>query len=154
MSQKRPREEEDEATTLPQEKKPHKEKEEQKEIPYFFVSPFPISDTGLTWQSWSPSSTPEGAIIEQAIRHAMELQKAEDDDDSRPDCYIGTLIDAMEMLKQKRQAEKGSRKLFALCKKHWPSLLEVKDFGKWECDEEISFITAHVILYYGEDAYC
>jgi hypothetical protein len=143
-------------------KRPHEEEEEEEqheqkksrseELPYFFVAPFPISDTGLLCTSWSPSSTPEGTIIEQAIQHAIEL-KTTTTDDSGPDCYIGTLLCAIEMLEQKKQEEKSRRKLLALCKKHWPALLEVKDFGEWKSDEELNFLTAHVVLYYAEDPF-
>jgi len=124
-------------------------------LPYFFIAPLEIADNGLEQIKWSPSSTPEAVVIKEAIHHAIDLQCKERNNEERnvPDCFVGTLLCAIEMLRNKKDENPKNEKLVKLCLRHWPQLFTVKDFGQWEMASDQMFLTAHVVLFFAEDPF-
>jgi len=122
-------------------------------LPYYFISPMEISDVGFLTTMWSPSSTPEAQVIEEALHHAVKLRQQGDEDGV--DCWVGTFLCAINMLQCKEQDRKQNKRLLALVKKHWPQLLEVRDFGEWSEPGEMlnDFCSVRAITCYMEDPY-
>ncbi len=126
-------------------------------VPYLFIAPFELSDTGTLCTTWSPLSTPECAVIEDAIQHAVELNQQINDvgelgpPSHSPDCYVGTLLVIIQELSKGilERDKKGK----ALCLHHWPTLFTVKNFGDWMSEDRSVYKTVHTILYYAEDPY-